>query len=119
MRQVSVITKIKNIWLHTYQMADKCSDYLVYVVLENSAFVASNFDCNNFVTYCLDDCIVAVRIVAVASKKQQTYQLWRNPIWYQRSPNRYSENRNQQGTGKYRRMTTLRDSGRKIRRYGR
>ena len=49
--------------IHTYQMADKCSDSLVYVVLENSAFVASNFDCNNFLTYYFDDCIVAVRIV--------------------------------------------------------
>ena len=39
--------------------------------------------------------------------------------WYQRSPTRHSENRNEQGTGKYRRITTLRDSGRKIRRYGR
>jgi hypothetical protein len=55
----------------------------------------------------------------VASKKQQTYQLWRNHIWYQRSPNKHSENRNEQGTGKYRRMMTLPDSGRKIRRYGR
>ena len=49
--------------IYTYQMADKCSDSVVSVDLENSAFVASNFDCNNCVTYCLDDCIVAVRIV--------------------------------------------------------
>ena len=47
-----------------YQMADKCSDSVVSVVMEISAFVASNFDCNNFVTYCLDDCIVAVRMWA-------------------------------------------------------
>ena len=49
--------------IHTYQMADKCSDSVVSMDLENSAFVTSNFDCNNCVTYCLDDCIVAVRIV--------------------------------------------------------
>jgi hypothetical protein len=36
-------------------MTDTCSDSVVSVVLEKSVLVASNFDCDNYVTYCLEN----------------------------------------------------------------